>query len=273
MTTDLIKSLSIENLVAQRNAIAAKLRDAAELLAQASDIADQLNAQIDASVTSDHWDKINLESACFDHHERHSLLDDDGPDGAIARVDAKLWDLFLNESGLRSFMDAQAREDWRLQLAELRHPALTVENIDATFESLAKHRGEFFDRGVIALFRKLSWHYKTNTPVKFGKKIIVDWGVSLAFKAGHGHFGYETQNKLDDLVRVFAVADGKPEPDHRDSPFRDQIELRTVHRFDYFELRAFKKGSLHVTFTRPDLVDALNEIIARHHPDALPPAS
>ncbi|EPP0706643.1 DUF4942 domain-containing protein [Klebsiella michiganensis] len=32
-----------------------------------------------------------------------------------------------------------------------------------------------------------------------------------------------------------------------------------------------KKGSAHVTFTRPDLVEKVNDIIARHYPGALPP--
>ncbi|MGS3492238.1 DUF4942 domain-containing protein [Klebsiella pneumoniae] len=30
------------------------------------------------------------------------------------------------------------------------------------------------------------------------------------------------------------------------------------------------KGSAHVTFTRPDLVDKINEIVASRYPDALP---
>lgn len=32
-----------------------------------------------------------------------------------------------------------------------------------------------------------------------------------------------------------------------------------------------QKGSAHVTFTRPDLVEKVNDIIARHYPGALPP--
>ena len=32
-----------------------------------------------------------------------------------------------------------------------------------------------------------------------------------------------------------------------------------------------KKGSGHVLFKRPDLVEKVNDIIARHYPGALPP--
>ncbi|QHR44152.1 DUF4942 domain-containing protein [Escherichia coli] len=32
----------------------------------------------------------------------------------------------------------------------------------------------------------------------------------------------------------------------------------------------FKKGSAHITFRKPELVDRLNEIIAKHYPGVLP---
>ena len=47
-------------------------------------------------------------------------------------------------------------------------------------------------------------------------------------------------------------------------------EVPGRHTQDYFDLKWFLKGSCHVTFTRPDLVDKLNAIIAKHHPNALP---
>jgi hypothetical protein len=40
----------------------------------------------------------------------------------------------------------------------------------------------------------------------------------------------------------------------------------------YFSLRWFGNGNGHVTFTRPDLVERLNGILARHQPNALPAA-
>ena len=35
-------------------------------------------------------------------------------------------------------------------------------------------------------------------------------------------------------------------------------------------VRGYRKGTVHITFRRPDLVEQLNNIIARHYPDALP---
>ena len=36
------------------------------------------------------------------------------------------------------------------------------------------------------------------------------------------------------------------------------------------DIRTFKNGNGHVTFTRPDLVERMNLIIAKHYPGALP---
>jgi hypothetical protein len=43
---------------------------------------------------------------------------------------------------------------------------------------------EVFERGIINVFKGLSWDYKTNSPCSFGKKIIINhlvthnqWGI------------------------------------------------------------------------------------------------
>jgi hypothetical protein len=45
--------------------------------------------------------------------------------------------------------------------------------VRATFVQLHAKRGEFFERGVLAVFRGLSWDYKTNRPQAFGRRIVV----------------------------------------------------------------------------------------------------
>ncbi|EHE7040988.1 DUF4942 domain-containing protein, partial [Salmonella enterica subsp. enterica serovar Newport] len=36
-----------------------------------------------------------------------------------------------------------------------------------------------------------------------------------------------------------------------------------------FKIKYFQKGTAHITFKRPELVDRLNDIIARHYPGVL----
>lgn len=72
---------------------------------------------------------------------------------------------------------------------------------------------------------------------------------------------------------MFSVLDGKPEPDHwhgMSSLISDaQRQRKTEAEHDYFHLRWFKNGNGHLTFTRADLVEKMNLILAKHYPNAL----
>lgn len=65
-------------------------------------------------------------------------------------------------------------------------PAISEANILSTFEQLHQSKYEVFERGVIDVFKSISWDFKTNSPCKFGKKIIMTglvkydrWGFGL----------------------------------------------------------------------------------------------
>ena len=49
----------------------------------------------------------------------------------------------------------------------------------------------------------------------------------------------------------------------RDNPNKDAYED------NYFSIRYFQKGTAHLTFKRPNLVDKLNDIIVKHYPGML----
>ena len=91
--------------------------------------------------------------------------------------------------------------------------------------------------------------------------------------------GVRAADELDDLVRVMHVLDGRPEPDHRDGMYRQLSRAVPMHdgqRFprecvtDFVAVRLFRNGNGHALFRRPDLVDRMNLILAKHYPGALP---
>lgn len=185
-------------------------------------------------------------------------------------VDCSAWQYLLHESGMRSLMDATAREKWDKAISDGEVPELTEANIRSTFKMLHDSRGDIFERGVVACFKGLAWDYKTNLPQKFGKRVVMS---SLT-----GYRSYERCNELDDLMRVFSVLDGKPEPDHRGG-ISSLLSRAGMSNYsakqgrvenDYLEIKTFKNGNGHVMFKRLDLVDKMNKIIAKHYPGALP---
>lgn len=170
-------------------------------------------------------------------------------------------------------MDAKAREAWQTGLDKGKVPELTAETVAATFRTMHDARGAMFERGVIECFKRLSWDYKTNNPFRFGKRFIMSH-MFTAWRTGGLTTNHRACDELDDLIRVFSVLDGKPEPDHRNGMWRvlsdSNHERLMAAEHEYFSLKWFKKGSGHITFKRPDLVHQLNDIIAKHYPGALP---
>ena len=279
-TTDLVPSVSIANMVNQRAAVMQRLQGAFALIQEAADLAEAAHIGMPRVTLSNgygrHADGLQIADARIktDSSGRPWALDrspaEDLAKAMRVGIDSAAWQYLMHESGLRSLMDATARAKWDKSISDGDVPELTDGNVRATFRMLHESRGEMFERGVIACFKSLAWCYKTNLPQKFGKRIVVTY---LS-----GYHSYEKCNQLDDLIRVQAVLDGKPEPDHRGG-VSSALSKAGLNGYggkagqcetEYLAIRTFKNGNGHITFKRLDLVDKMNLIIAKHYPGALP---
>ncbi|HFV9291755.1 TPA: DUF4942 domain-containing protein [Serratia fonticola] len=206
----------------------------------------------------------------------HLTLEQDKGLAAIThQIDRTLWKDLMQRSGMLSLMDGQARDQWYRSLESKDLPAISEKSIYSTFEQLHKDKGEVFERGVINVFKALSWHYKTNSPCRFGKKCIIDNLVSYnswGFTLNHSY----RRDQLADLERMLHLLDGNPLPDNRsDITSRLYEHIRTTptmakeYQDDYFTIKYFMKGSAHLTFRKPELMDKMNDIIAKHYPGML----
>jgi hypothetical protein len=94
------------------------------------------------------------------------------------------------------------------------------------------------------------------------------WGFGL-------NWGWQ-RDQLADLERMLCLLDSKTIPDNRnDVSIRFMDFIRDNPREQVFEdefltLRFFQKRSGHITFKRLDLVEKINDIVAKHYPGALP---
>jgi hypothetical protein len=272
MTSDVVKSISVTNLVSQRAGVLQRLDQAIDLLLEAQQLAAQAGTGF-PSIGVCHTYASRVECRITGEGAR-----EDAREIIRKSVDAGAWQHLMMESGLRTFMDATARAGWDESIAKGDVPELTLDTIRDTFGQLYEQRGDLFERGVIALFRSLSWSYKSNSPVKFGKRVVVRNLVNCYGPDGFS-INHLAADELDDLVRVMHVLDGKPEPDHRDgmyrqlgraAPMRDGTPFPRQARTEYLDVRLFRNGNGHAYFLRPELVDRMNLILAKHYPGALP---
>ncbi|MBI6180526.1 DUF4942 domain-containing protein [Serratia proteamaculans] len=260
--TEIICSTSIERIVTGRNAALAQIET---LIHQLDDIS-TLTRSIGGKTALDWAMKQDFRCGCWLMEKIETAMK------VITRnMDRGIWRDLMKKSGMLSIMDAQARDQWYSSLEKDNIPEISEANILSTFEQLHQNKGEVFERGVINVFKSLSWNFKTNSPCKFGKKIIVT-GLVKCDRWGFGlNWGWQ-RDRLADIERMLMILDEQPIPDNRTDVTRrlgDHIhENRYSNRYEdeMFTIKYFQKGTAHITFKRPKLVDKLNDIIARHYP-------
>lgn len=262
--TDVICSTSIERIVTGRNAALGLTEILIHQLNDISALTDSIGGG-----KANEWGVRQYRYDCWLMEKPETAMK------AISRnIDRGIWKDLMKKSGMLSLMDAQARDEWYKNLEGEDIPAVSEANILSTFEQLHQSKGEVFERGVINVFKGLSWNYKTNSPCKFGTKIIVT-GLVKCDRWGFGlNWGWQ-RDRLADIERMLMLLDGKPVPDNRADVTRrlgDHIhENRHSNHYEdeMFVIKYFQKGTAHIVFKRPELVDKLNDIIARHYPGAL----
>ncbi|EJX0634321.1 DUF4942 domain-containing protein [Salmonella enterica] len=263
---ELICSTSIERIVTGRDAA---LKQIEALIRQLDEIS-RLTSGIGGDV-ADHW--AMRQGHSFDCWLVQPV--DKAMPVITRNIDRSIWRDLMLKSGMLTLMDAEARSQWAKNLEEGDLPAISEANILSTFEQLHHNKQDVFERGIINVFKGLSWDYKTNNPCCFGKRIIVNglvkhdkWGYSL-------NWGWR-RDQLADLERMLYLLDGKTIPDNRHDVsirFMDFVRdnpHQQVFEDELFTIRYFQKGSGHIMFKRLDLVDKMNDIVAKHFPGMLP---
>ncbi|EIU6597726.1 TPA: DUF4942 domain-containing protein [Escherichia coli] len=262
---ELICSTSIERIVTGRDAALSLI----EILIHKLDDISRLTSSIGGDV-AEHW--AMRQGHSFDCWLMQPV--DKAMPVITRNIDRSIWRDLMLKSGMLTLMDAEARSQWAKNLEEGDLPAISEANILSTFEQLHYNKQDVFERGIINVFKGLSWDYKTNNPCCFGKKIIINnlvkhdrWGYSL-------NWGWR-RDQLADLERMFYLLDGKTIPDNRHDVsirFMDFVRdnpHQQIFEDELFTIRYFQKGSGHITFKRLDLVEKMNDIVAKHFPGML----
>jgi len=262
-TTDLIESLPIDHVMAQRDAALLKFAEGMFLVQESiNDFQSFVPSVYYAPVNRLIGDILISKTNNLESHQR-----------AAAKVfDLEIWKLLFDKTGLKTIMSSKQIDEWHAVLYSKDMPEASYDNILATFKAIYSSRDETLERGIIDVYRALSWDYKTNNPCMLGKKIIIN-GVLCT--RGYLSFNYSMKPKLDDLLRPFYIFDGKPVPDCRvgfGQMLHDHVDnIGTDEKYEneYVSVKVYQKGSAHITFKRLDVIDKLNEIIAKHYPGML----
>jgi len=193
---------------------------------------------------------------------------DDVVEPTFNHLKQSAWQYIISRLELREMLSLKKREELDRQIQDCDLPDFTAENIhnlihgfvggfDNVLEEAVK---EVFD-----LYRPGPWRdeLKTNENNRWGLKdkvivrdVVTDYGINVY-----------REDKLNALDRVFHLLDGKRVPTYPNTLsgiiYTARRAKQRTAETDYFSLKWFRNGNLHIVFKRPDLVREINKIAGR----------
>lgn len=272
--TELIPRTVITEICAHRDAALDKMREALALMEQGLSVAGEAEefaakAHAHTAFTGNDRRKTATYGRIF------ASID---PEASFevyrANLDARVWMHLVSITGMDKMMDRTARDELYDSLCG-KVPEVTEDNIRATLENLALDAKLIFQRGLARAFIDLDDRFRSHDAFKLGSRMI----LTNVFN-GWGMWNYHSRMRqtITDVERVFAVLDGK-EPDG--SGLIDAISesrggglgrRQGYVETAYFRIRSFKNGNAHLWFTRDDLVEKANLLLAEYYGEVLPDA-
>ncbi|PBB29767.1 DUF4942 domain-containing protein [Mesorhizobium sp. WSM3882] len=289
----LIPHNTIEQIVAYRDAAVAAYHGAFASIEQADRELKKAAAL---------WKAAAGEHACSRYSDRDNgevkafLEAVDLPDAeqwkrtAIRLIDISCWHYLVKMTDLEVLMDKQAKDELRdtlkwvperydrgdgkelVNLDEIMGiPPVTVDNVYATIEKWAGESEMIFRRGIATAFSKLDRRFRSHDGFKVGSRMI----LTYAFDRDHGHVSWGgTWDTVRDIERTFSVLDGK-KPSYNSIENVVRAERRgfqpqqSEHHGEYFRIVAYKNGNAHLWFTRDDLVERVNKMLAEYYGEVI----
>lgn len=204
-----------------------------------------------------------------------------------------VWRSVFAKMDFHKWLDKKQREDFIRDIERNGNIPFTKENIKGTLENVFMARRELFEKSVANVFDELVKYYKgnanhtegwkSNSPYKVNKKLVFPWGCKFdtQFKYFSTNYGRGDMDLYNDLDRVLCVMDGR-DFTNKDG---DERQCRTIgaalenkfrilgHNvgagFDgttestYFNIKFFKKGTVHLEFKDAHLWQEFNKTAAR----------
>jgi len=196
------------------------------------------------------------------------------------------WMNVFTKMEFRKWLDKKQTEEFLREIERTGNVPFTKENIKGTLENVFLQRGKLFEKSVANVFDELTRYYngntnhtegwKTNDSYKVNEKLIFPYGCTFEEKFGR-YFSLNYSGRVDiynDLDRIMCVLEGRDfeqcftvekamrakfQSLGRDvtSPFDSECQS------DYFDIKFFMKGTVHLKFRSRDLWARFNVTAAK----------
>ena len=193
------------------------------------------------------------------------------------------WKWIFKQMNVGKFVTSGVMEDINKFVEQQQQYPFTTKNIYRMFEIIVGTRSQTMDRAMIEVFDKLTKHHhenryqvegwKTNSHYLVNKKFILEGVVEIGW---HGEFNIRWNgngDKMDDLHKALSYLTGEDprEKNEKGEPLHDTLhfwahkknmEFGTWYDWGFFEVKGFKKGTLHCKFKDENVWALFNRKVA-----------
>jgi predicted RNA methylase len=190
-------------------------------------------------------------------------------DKITVTVDRRCWRHLLETLGFDQLLDRQARDEFYKGINDT-PPAFTSENCSSTFGHIWENRRDLYLRGIANTFAALDRRFRSHDGFKIGGRLIIERALS----EGRSYWtDYNRRDTLRDVERVFRELDGLAPLSEGESIARRVTDTQEPTPFvlhgDYFRIRVFGNGNLHIWFERKDLLEQVNRLLAEWYGEVI----
>lgn len=190
-----------------------------------------------------------------------------------AQLDRSLWRNLIASHKFDAIMDKRAHREFESQLEDA-PPALTASTAFATLKALLGDAEMLFKRGIAEAFSSLDRRFRSHDGFKIGSRIVLNNAFSTP---EHGYWNHYRRHDdtIRDIERAFCRLDGRDLPERqggiigRIASSCRNANFPLVVEGEFFRVRIFKNGNIHLWFTRDDLVKQINLLLADHYGESL----
>lgn len=201
----------------------------------------------------------------------------------------KYWRKLFSNRKFTEKLTSKLQDEWREKVGTLSDYDFTEFNIQTVIVEMNSQVKQGIEDEIIAMFDRLTAehsyypefsknrHYyngwKTNKAHKIGNKVIIPCYDVFSGWSSEPQV-YKARNVLEDIERIFNFLDGGMTRELNSWNFIDYNFKNGVTKnieCKYFKATFYKKGTVHLVFTCPELIDRFN-IYAAQQKQWLPPS-
>ncbi len=141
-------------------------------------------------------------------------------------------------------------------------PAFTFDNVTSFIEERQQAIPDMFDEKILEVYKILRpsnyYQLKTNKTSLFegiGKKVILGWFFDQNYSGGL-RIRYQKQEEINAIQEIFTLLEGKGIPADENKLYHklSNAERADAYEDDYFRIKGYNNGNMHLEFKRLDLV-------------------